>query len=88
MGRRIVTHAEFDPDAQVREARIARMLTQAQLAKLAGISRRTLVYAEQGWVPSIETRRKLLTALDIPIHLQTMVWPSLPGLETFSSETS
>lgn len=52
-----------------------RLLSQRELAKLAGVSRITILRAEGGGQPTYETCRKILRALQID-HDQYMKGPS------------
>ena len=54
---------------QLREARTRRGLTQARLADLVGVSRKTINTVENGvFVPSTVVALRLAQALDMPVE--------------------
>lgn len=60
----------------LRTVREQRMLTKAELARMAGINHLTIYLIEdKQQVPRISTIRKLLTALDIPFSQVNEVFP-------------
>jgi len=64
----------------VRSARIKKGLTQAKLARLAGVSRRHLAALEKGANVSVLVLKKVASVLDLT-HIQ------LGGLELRATET-
>lgn len=52
----------------LRNVRLMQFLTQAELAAKAGVSRQTVVAAEQGNLVHIPTARRLATALGVEPH--------------------
>ncbi len=50
---------------RLRQARLDQVLTQAELAELAGVAEATVVHAEQGRKVRISTVRKLASALSL-----------------------
>ena len=58
---------------KIKETRLSRKLTQAQLAELVGIARVSIVSIETGrYIPTIETALHLSRALDTP--LEDLFW--------------
>lgn len=57
-----------DPENKVRKAREAKMLSKAELARLAGISPLTLDRIEKGKQCRLSTQRKILLALGLSIE--------------------
>ena len=58
----------------VRELREERRMTQAELAKKAGVAIRTVGNTENGNWCRMNTKRKLLAALDIPFSEKDSVF--------------
>ena len=52
---------------RVRELRLARGLSQAQLAEMSGLSVRTIQRIERGANPGLESMRLLAAALDVEL---------------------
>ena len=52
----------------IREARIARQMTQAQLAERIGVTRQTVIAIEQGrYSPSLEMAFQIARVFDVPL---------------------
>jgi transcriptional regulator with XRE-family HTH domain len=67
---------------RLKEARLRRLLTQAELAELAGMTESTINRLEQGLqAPRISSIRKLATALDVPAE-ELILWGAEDGNET------
>jgi len=64
----------MDSDNKVKRAREARMLSKAELARLAGISPLTLDRIEKGKQCRLATKRKILLALGLSIENQHMLF--------------
>jgi DNA-binding XRE family transcriptional regulator len=58
----------MDPENNVRKIREAKMLSKAELARLAGISPLTLDRIEKGKDCRLATKRKILLALGLTIE--------------------
>lgn len=58
----------MEPDNNVKKIREARMLSKAELARLAGISPLTLDRIEKGRDCRLATKRKILLALGLTIE--------------------
>ena len=58
-------------------ARREQKVTQAQLAELAGVSRRAIVMIEAGSDCSLSTLRRMTTALGMEIEARTFAPPTL-----------
>lgn len=78
----------FDMGTKIRLARKEKRLTQAQLAELAGITRKTISQIETGIVPDIGIR-KVERALEV-LGLELTVRPagSPPTLEELQKENA
>ena len=76
----------FDIDKQIRETRKGRKITQAELAKILGMSRTTIGQIENGTVQEIGVR-KLIRLLDF-LGLELRVRPAgkPPTLEELRNE--
>jgi len=59
---------------RLREARLERMLSKAELARKAGVSPLTIARIEEGCPARLETRRKILAALGLPPQRQDAVF--------------
>lgn len=72
---------------QVREMRLNRGYTQAQMAKLAGITRQKLIEIEQG-SPSVSMNAyaRVITALGSEVKLIPVTMPTLEELEDLFNE--
>jgi transcriptional regulator with XRE-family HTH domain len=70
------------PTSLVRPLRILReqrLMRQTDLSKSSGVSLRTLVAIERSHCPPrMDTRRKILLALDIPLEQHTELFGPLP----------
>ncbi len=77
-----------DLGIRIRQARKEKKLTQAQLAEMAGIARKTLSQIETGTVPDIGIR-KVARALEI-LGLELTVRPASapPTLEELQQENA
>ena len=62
---------------RVREVREHRLMTQADLARKAGVALRTIHSVEKGMRCRLDTKRKLLAALGVPFASRDEVFP--PG---------
>ncbi len=73
---------------KIRQARKERGLTQAQLAELSGISRKTLGQIESGSVPDIGIRKvaRVLEILSLELTVRPMGAP--PTLEELQRENA
>jgi transcriptional regulator with XRE-family HTH domain len=60
--------AAAKPNHPLRVLRQQMGLLQATLARKSGVSLRTISYIEAGAAPRMQTRRKLLKALGIPLE--------------------
>lgn len=60
----------MDPENKVKKAREAKMLSKAELARLAGISPLTLDRIEKGKQCRLATKRKILLALGFSVENQ------------------
>ena len=78
----------FDLGIKIRQARKEKKLTQAQLASLAGISRKTLSQIETGTVPDIGIRKveRTLDILGLELSLRPAGAP--PTLEELQKENN
>jgi DNA-binding XRE family transcriptional regulator len=64
----------MDQENNVKKIREAKMLSKAELARLAGISPLTLDRIEQGKPCRLATKRKILLALGLPIENKDAVF--------------
>jgi len=70
---------DFDPEIknicdQIKEYRRKSGLTQADLAKKAGLSQQSISFVEQGYVNlSIRTLKKIVDALNLKLVLETKI---------------
>jgi len=64
----------MDDGNNVRKMREAKMLSKAELARLAGISPLTLDRIEKGKECRLATKRKILLALGLPIEQKYTVF--------------
>jgi transcriptional regulator with XRE-family HTH domain len=78
----------FDLGIKIRQARKGKKLTQAQLANMAGISRKTLGQIETGTVPDIGIRKvmRMLEVLGLELSLRPAGAP--PTLEELQKENT
>ena len=74
--------AEFFPDCgiamslnNVREIREGRLMSKAELARLAGVSAGTIDRIERGTPCRMETMRKIILALGFPLADKDKVFP-------------
>jgi len=71
---------------QIVKIRLARNITQAELAREAGVSLRTIGRLEQGKGVSLDTFIRVLIALNLQQHLKTLLPdPSVRPMERISS---
>jgi len=63
---------------KLKELRIERKWTQAELAERAGLAHNTVVRAEKGLPVRVDTRRKLLTVLGVPYSEHAAIFGPLP----------
>ena len=70
----------------LRQIREARMLTKAELARMAGISPLTIGRIEAGMGCRLSTKRKILQALGIDLSRRALVFPELGTTESTAVE--
>ncbi len=63
------------PRNRVREIRQKQRMTQAKLAKMAGVALRTIHSVEAGHRCRVDTKRKILAALGLRIEDKEQVFP-------------
>lgn len=75
---------------QIRRARLERRLTQAELARVAGISRQTLNRLESGLVRDLGIRKvmALLNHLGLALALESEQYPSRPDYIAMACTTA
>lgn len=62
------------PVNKLRAKRVSKRWTLDQLAEMAGVARSTVVRAEKGVTPKVETRRRLAEALGVQPHELWSFW--------------
>lgn len=72
--------------APIRKERRKLKITQADLARMAGISRRTLVLIEGGGDCTLSTLRRLYTALALDVEARPFRRPTLEDLQKQNEE--
>jgi len=78
----------FDLGSTIRQARKGKRLTQAQLAEMAGIARKTLSQIETGTVSDIGIRKVTRTLEVLGLELTVRPAGSPPTLEELQKENT
>ena len=78
----------LDLGIKIRQARKEKRLTQAQLAELAGIARKTLSQIENGTVPDIGIRKVERTLEVLGLELTVRPAGAPPTLEELQKENA